>query len=173
MLASFGDEHWKATAKTMIRGWMVSAIDALSLVFGTLTDQKQHQSRASLIVYGTVPPQDGAALHEGAAAGDASAEIIGKHWIYYEGQLQPFSMTEFDQSSIGYQVLSRQKQSPYETNTRHMDVGQKRSDDHDRPFVTFRVNDRSVLTVDWPGTIQSGGASTSDAKNSNGSAKTK
>jgi hypothetical protein len=168
VLASYGDEHWKDMAKTMIHGWMISAIDELSLVFGTLTDQEQYRSRASLIVFGTAPPvtaKGDASAHDGEAAGDASAEIVGKHWIYYEGQLQPFLMKDFCDNSIGYQVLSRQKQSPYETNTQNMDVGQQRGGDDDRPFVTFWVNDHSILTVDWPGTIEGGVASASDPKN--------
>jgi hypothetical protein len=148
--------EWESQAFTVMRGWIICAIDALSLVFGTLTDQDQYQSRASLIVYGTVPPQNGAAPHPGAAAEHTSGTIVGKHWIYYEGQLPPFHMTEFNQSSIGYQVLSRHKWSPYRTSTQHSDLIQNRNDNENRPFVTFRVNDHSILTVDWPGTIHGG-----------------
>ncbi len=131
-------DDWEEHAIMVIRSWLASAVDALALVFGTLTDKPEYQSRVTIIVYRR------SADHARAA---------GKHWISYSGQLTPHVKDiAFDETSIGYRVLTQKIPSPYFTTKQSAQKeGQARVDDPSyRPFITFRLNDSAVLAVDWP-----------------------
>ena len=75
----------------------------LALVFGTLADKPQYQSRVTIIVY-----------RVSNSAGKTHA--IGMHWISYSGQLKPHLKDHlFNETSVGYKVLNQQLGSPYFT----------------------------------------------------------
>ncbi|MGO4885218.1 MAG: hypothetical protein ACLP59_31000 [Bryobacteraceae bacterium] len=138
------DPTWPLYAKGAIASWLTTVVDTFSLVFRTLAKKPEYQSRVTIIVYGM-----------------AAGKITGKHWIHYEGQLIQYRTNQaFDDSSIGYKVLTRQSQydSPYFTTSKTaQDTGQRRADDPAyRPFITFRLNDSAILALDWPETLDGG-----------------
>lgn len=122
-------------AAVAIETWLISVVDFFALVFETLAKKPKYQSRVTIIVYGT-----------------RADSILGKHWISYPGPLPPHKKAfEFDASSVGYRVLSRQVPSPYfTTNEAAKQDGQKRDDSKYRPFITFRLNSSAILALDWP-----------------------
>jgi hypothetical protein len=122
----------------MIETWLVSVVDFFGLVFETLARIPKYQSRVTLIVYGT-----------------RANSIVGVHWISYAGSLTPHRKTqEFDNKSIGYQVLTDQVASPYfTTSDKATQSGQKRGETVNRPFITFRLNRSAILSLDWPETL--------------------
>jgi hypothetical protein len=134
------EAHWEDEAVATIQSWLVSSVDTLALVFGTLADKQQYQSRVTIIVYRLAPS-------------NGEARAAGKHWISYAGQLIPHSSgILFDDSSIGYKVLTQEIPSPYFT-TREIaqKEGQPRADDSSyRPFITFRLNGHAIVSFDWP-----------------------
>jgi hypothetical protein len=140
LLKRVKDPHWEDEAVAMIQSWLTSAVDTLALVFGTLADKQQYQSRVTVIIYRLDP-------------GKGKPQAIGKHWISYAGQLIPHSSgILFDQTSIGYKVLRQEIASPYFT-TRDIAQkdGQPRADDSSyRPFITFRLNGHAIVSFDWP-----------------------
>lgn len=130
------DGNWARFAKTTIETWLTTVVDTLALVFRTLARKPQYQSRVTVIVYGT-----------------RGGKIMGRHWIHYEGDLTPYRTSQdFDDTSIGYKVLSGLLPSPYFTTTETAQTrGQRRADDPAyRPFITFRINDNAILALDWP-----------------------
>jgi hypothetical protein len=155
------DDNWEEYAEGIMKGWLVSAADTVSLVFGTLADkatpdpavkaqgqsgdQACSQSRVTIIVFGK----------------DDEHKITGKHWIHYSGQLKPHNVAQnFNENSIGNKVLSKQYPSPYVTDFKNAGKdgehrgqknGEQPADDaSNRPFVTFRLNDDAILSFDWP-----------------------
>lgn len=139
LLAMPRDGCWPVYASGAVTNWLTTVADTFSLVFQTLAKKPEYQSRVTVIVYGK---QDG--------------KVAGKHWIHYEGQLTPFRTAQlFNDSSVGYQVLTRKKRSPYfTTSTDAQKNGQQRDDDPSyRPFYTFRLNENAVLALDWPTTL--------------------
>jgi hypothetical protein len=136
LLKFVSDAHWEDYAVAGMQDWLTSAADILSLVFGTLADKTQYQSRVTIIIYG---------LGE-------DNKPNGKHWISYAGQLTPHGRQVFDETSIGYKVLSQQLPSPYFTTSElAKGQGQARADDPSyRPFITLRLNASAILAVDWP-----------------------
>ena len=140
LMKRIAEPHWEDEAITVIRSWLTSAVDALALVFGPLTDRREYQSRVTIIVYRL-------------ATNDGNAQASGKHWISYAGQLTPHAKDMvFDQSSIGYKVLSQKLPSPYFTTKEiAQKAGQPRADEPSyRPFITFRLNESAILALDWP-----------------------
>jgi hypothetical protein len=125
-------------ASVIIETWLISVVDFFGLVFETLARKPQYQSRVTIIVYGT-----------------RANSIVGIHWISYAGSLSPHRRAqEFDNSSIGYQVLSGHVSSPYfTTSDTAKQTGQKRGDPSYRPFITFRLNSSAILALDWPDTL--------------------
>jgi hypothetical protein len=135
--------QWEEQATATIQMWLTAAVDTLALVFGTLSDKPQYQSRVTLIVYrvGTLAEKP---------------EALGKHWISYAGQLKPHSKDQlFDASSVGYKVLEQELASPYFTTQElAQKEGQARTGDPSyRPFITFRLNGSAILALDWPGEL--------------------
>jgi hypothetical protein len=136
------DGSWNLYAKGAMASWLTTVVDTFSLVFRTLAKKPEYQSRVTVIVYGTL-----------------GGKITGKHWIHYEGELTPFRTKQpFDESSVGYKVLTREFESPYFTTSKTAQtIGQRRADDPAyRPFITFRLNDSAILALDWPTTLDEG-----------------
>lgn len=129
--------HWEDEAIMVIRCWLTVAVDTLALVFGTLANHPEYQSRVTIVIFRLDADND---------------QAVGKHWTSYSGQLQPHSAaTTFDKNSIGYKVLARQLPSPYFiTNEIAEKKGQSRADASYRNFVTFRLTESAVMSVDWP-----------------------
>ena len=95
LVVRVGDPKWEDEAVTVIRGWLTTAVDTLALVFGTLADKPQYQSRVTIIVY-----------RVSDAGGKTHA--TGMHWISYSGQLKPHLKDHlFDETSVGYKVLKQ------------------------------------------------------------------
>jgi len=140
LLKRVKEPHWEEEATGIIQSWLTSAVDTLALVFGTLADKQQYQSRVTVIVY-RLGQKNGA------------AQAVGKHWISYAGQLTPH-VTDilFNHTSIGYKVLLQQIPSPYFTSKEiAQKEGQQRADDPSyRPFITFRLNGDAIISFDWP-----------------------
>lgn len=138
LLQHTNDPNWESEAIMVIRSWLTCAVDALALVFGTLANVPEYQSRVTIIVY---------------RLGTNDDEVVGKHWISYSGQLTPHSKdTVFDGDSIGYKVLIGKRPSPYFT-TKEIATkqGQPRAEDASyRPFITFRLNGNAIMALDWP-----------------------
>ena len=131
---------WEDEAVSVIRGWLVTAVDTLALVFGTLADKPQYQSRVTIIVY-----------RLGEIEGKPCAR--GIHWISYADQLKPHVKDDlFDEKSVGYKVLQQRLESPYFTTKEiAQKEGQARAGDPSyRPFITIRLNDKAILALDWP-----------------------
>lgn len=127
-------------ARLTIETWLVTVVDFFAFFFETLANKKNYRSRVTVIIYGK---QDNS--------------VVGKHWIHYAGQLAPHRIDQaFDDKSIGYQVLSQQKSSPYFTTSEEAQKkGQKRADDPTyRPFITFRLNKSAILALDWPNELK-------------------
>jgi hypothetical protein len=135
------DVKWEDQAVALIHSWLTTAVDTLALVFGTLADKPQYQSRVTIIVYKI-----------SGTGGETRA--TGKHWISYAGgNLKPHDKNQsFDEKSVGYKVLVQQLGSPYFTTKEiAQKEGQARTNDVSyRPFITFRLNDSAILAVDWP-----------------------
>jgi len=135
------DVKWEDQAVSVIRSWLTTAVDTLALVFGTLADKPQYQSRVTIIVY-----------RISGAGGETHA--TGMHWISYAGgNLKPHDKDQlFDEKSVGYKVLKQQFGSPYFTTKEiAQKEGQARANDLSyRPFITFRLNDSAILALDWP-----------------------
>jgi len=132
---------WEHEAESLIRCWLISAVDTLALVFGTLADKPQYQSRVTLIVYRV------------EQRGGDGARALGMHWISYADQLKPHNKNQlFDNSSVGFKVLQQRLESPYFTTQETAEKqDQKRSGDSSyRPFVTIRLTDNAILALDWP-----------------------
>jgi hypothetical protein len=122
-------------ARIVIEGWLVSIVEIVDLLF-ELGKRPGYRSRVTVIVYGR----------------DKDGKILGRHWIADSGRL-PTHKTgrDFDEKSIGYQVLSGSLASPYfTTGDEARAKGQDRGEQKYRPFLTFRVNSAAVLAVDWP-----------------------
>jgi hypothetical protein len=146
LLGRVSHAGWEKEASTIILIWLTSAVDTLALVFGTLADRKQYQSRVTIIVYRV------------SATGETE-QAKGIHWISYPGQLTPHHPQNFDETSIGYKVLKQQLESPYFTTK---DIAQKDGQSRAsapnsyRPFITFRLNGSAVLALDWPEELAQG-----------------
>jgi hypothetical protein len=134
-LLSFGKTH--ATdeyARMTVETWLILTVDIFALILKTLADKPEYRSRVTIIVFG----KDG-------------DEIIGKHWISYTGSLPAHKPKNFDGTSIGYDVLTGAKQSPYFFSGKSAkDEGQDRGEQSYRPFFTYRLNNSAVLSLDWP-----------------------
>jgi hypothetical protein len=83
---------------------------------------------------------------------------LGKHWISDSGVLEAHnSEQEFDDTSIGYKVVTQQYLSPYFFTSAAAaggaNNGQNRGASKYRPFWTFRINESAVLSIDWPGDL--------------------
>ncbi len=124
-------------ATVTIRTWLTSVIDAFNLVLDVLADKSQYRSRITLIVFGK--------------RGD---QIEGRHWITYAGHQQNHKSSSFGAESVAYQVASGQKNSPCLVS---MEEANKEGENRQNPtynsFLVFKINERAVISIDWPGKI--------------------
>lgn len=122
-------------AEIVVRGWLLSIVEIVDLLF-VLGKRPGYRSRLTVIVFG-------------------SGSIVGRHWISDSGRLPHHKMgREFDEKSIGYQVLAGTLASPYFTTGEDArQHGQDRGEQTYRPFITFRITQDAVLSVDWPSSL--------------------
>lgn len=123
----------------VIRGWLVGVVEVVDLLF-ELGKRPNYRSRATIIVFGTIP------------VGSAEAgSIQGKHWISDAGRLPGHKEGRtFSDKSIGYHVLREERASPHFTPSAEAKSGDDRGEAMYRPFLTFRLNHNAILAVDWP-----------------------
>ena len=127
----------------VIEGWLVSIVEVVDLLF-ELGKKPGYRSRVTVIVYGR----------------DSANKILGRHFLADSGRL-PTHKTgrDFDDKSIGLQVLTGALASPYfTTGDEARAKGQDRGEQKYRPFLTFRVNSAAILAVDWPSESRSRGS---------------
>jgi hypothetical protein len=119
----------------IVEGWLVSIVEIVDLLF-ELGKRPGYRSRVTLIIYGR----------------DSAGKIVGRHALADSGRLPTHKIgRDFDEKSIGYQVLAATLASPYfTTGDEARAKGQDRGEQKYRPFLTFRVNDAAILAVDWP-----------------------
>jgi hypothetical protein len=118
----------------IIRAWMASFVDAFNVIFSRSAGRREYRLRASLIVFGR-----------------ESAEICGKHWIAYSGELPEHRDKPFTKTSIAYRVLSGDIASPtYQKLEQANKDGQDRGEHRYSSFYAFRVSAEVALAVDWP-----------------------
>lgn len=127
-----------AAAEILLRGWLLSIVEIVDLLF-QLGKRPNYRSRVTIIVFGK----------------DASGAIKGKHWLSDSGTLPGHKKgREFNEGSIGYQVLTEQKPSPFfTTGDSAKKEGQDRGEQAYRPFVTFRISNDAIVAVDWPASM--------------------
>jgi hypothetical protein len=119
----------------MVVGWITTAVDTFNLVLDALAAQHKYRSRATVVVFGQA----------------TDGEILGRHWCSYAGRLPAHRRDPFDKASFAYAVLGGSLASPFFTNSELAnEEAQKRTGGRYYSFVLFRINDDSVLSVDWP-----------------------
>jgi hypothetical protein len=138
---------------------LTATVDVFELLLH-IAKRPEYRSRVTIIVYGKKPvppppaPAAPAALPAARAPvpAAASGDIVGYHWISYTGTLPAHKRTqEFDNKSVGFQVLTEKLASPYfTTGDKAKSEGQDRGLQKYRPFLTFRLNDCAILALDWP-----------------------
>ena len=134
--------HW---IEVILKYWLTSVVDVFNLVFDALAEKREYRSRVTIIVFGK----------------DEQSKILGKHWINYSGRLPAHKQAPFPEKSIAYQVVSGAKESPFfitvETaNKTAQDRGEGSKQEQAgsySTFFSFRLNDRAVLSLDWPGQL--------------------
>lgn len=137
--------HW---IEVILKYWLTSVVDVFNLVFDALAEKREYRSRVTIIVFGK----------------DDTSTILGKHWINYSGRLPAHKETPFPEKSIAYQVVSGVKDSPFfitvaTANKTAQDRGEGNKLDTTpqkgsySTFFSFRLNDRAVLSLDWPGQL--------------------
>ena len=127
-------DETNAFIQIVLQEWLMSFVDTLGLLF-QIAKKEAYRSRVTIIVFGK-----------------RGREIVGKHWTADAGSAQSHNMQmEFDTTSIGYQILTGTLGSPYfATVPAAGQQGQDRKSKSYRPFLSFRVDARAVLAIDWP-----------------------
>ena len=126
------NEQTNGCIRLTIGDWLVSIVSILDLLFG-LAKRPKYRSRVTVIVYGK---QDGG--------------VLGRHWVSDSGALASHMKRDFDDRSIGYQVLAGELSSPYFTTAEEAKLhAQDRGEERYRPFLTLHVNGSVILAVDW------------------------
>ncbi len=137
ILADPSAKDYNLWVSSALRGWLTSLVDAFNLVLDALAEKPQYRSRISLIVFGC-----------------ENGKVVGRHWLSYAGARRSHTKQKFDETSVAYQVLSGGKNSPYFTTLKHANRdGQNRGERSYSSFYVFRLNEYSVLSLDWPGKI--------------------
>jgi hypothetical protein len=119
--------------------WIRVATDTFNLVLDALAEKTEYRSRITVIVFG----QNGQHQPE------------GRHWKSYAGALTPHRDLPFSENSVAYKVLAKAEVSPYFTTSESADT--KAQDRHSSPYHSFmvlRINDYSVISLDWPGDLK-------------------
>ena len=117
----------------LIRQWLASVVNVLDLLF-PLAKRPQYRSRVTIIVFGKER---------------GTNDVCGKHWLFDSGHLGAHKTQRgFDNTSIGYKVLIGKLSSPFYAKADQPEA-QARGEQPYRPFITFRITDNVVLSLDW------------------------
>jgi hypothetical protein len=124
-----------------IYNWLSTIVNTFNLVLDAIAETPlDYRCRATLILFGC----------------DDEGNRRGGHWISFAGRLPAHRTKPFDTDSYAYQVLTEELQSPcFKTAEEANKEGQERGGvGRYYSFILFRVNDRAVLSVDWPGKVE-------------------
>lgn len=123
--------------KTLIHSWFASICDVFNMILEVVAKRSEYKLRASIIVFGK---KDG--------------KIVGRHWISYSGDSPLYKREDFEENSIAYLVISGSEDSPSYVSLgaaeKDIQVQERESKGYEA-FILFRINDFSVITIDWPG----------------------
>jgi hypothetical protein len=118
-----------------IESWIRIVTDTFNLVLDALAEKRQYRSRITVIVFGK--------------NSDGKAE--GRHWKHYSGALPAHRNKPFDMQSVAYKVLAEIEPSPSFTTSSSADKrAQNRNSSAYHSFMVLRINDRAVISLDWP-----------------------
>lgn len=123
-----------------IHNWISTIVNTFNLVLHAIAATSlDYQCRATLILFGC----------------DDKGNHKGCHWISFAGRLPAHQGGHlFNTTSYAFKVLSEDLRSPYFTTAEKANKdAQERKSAADRyvSFILIRVNERAVLSVDWPG----------------------
>jgi hypothetical protein len=127
------------SVEIMVMGWLLSVVEIVDLLF-SIGKRPNYRSRVTIIIFGRLK----------------DTTIKGRHWLADSGRLAAHKRgKEFDEKSIGYQVLNDEKASPFfTTGEQAKHEGQDRGEQRYRPFITFKVSNDVIAAVDWPGDLK-------------------
>ena len=123
-----------------IYNWLSTIVNTFNLVLDAIAETPlDYRCRATLILFGY----------------DHEDRRSGSHWISFAGRLPAHRTTRFDTTSYAYKVLAEEFQSPSFATAEAANKGGQERGGVGRyySFILFRVNDRAVLSVDWPGKL--------------------
>jgi hypothetical protein len=139
ILANSASPDYNEWVKVAVRGWLTSLVDAFNLVLDALAEKEEYRSRVTIIVFGC--RDDG--------------ETVGRHWISYAGDRQAHTRVDFERKSVAFNVVLGVRNSPCFTTLENANQkGQDRGDKSYSSFYVFRLNDKAVLSLDWPKKIE-------------------
>jgi hypothetical protein len=124
-----------------IYNWLSTIVNTFNLVLDAIAETPlDYRCRATLILFGH----------------DDKGNRSGGHWISFAGRLPRHRTARFDASSYAFKVLTEEFQSPSFTTAEAANKeGQERGGaGRYYSFILFRVNDRAILSVDWPGKLE-------------------
>jgi hypothetical protein len=124
-----------------IYNWLSTIVNTFNLVLDAIAETPlDYRCRATLILFGY----------------DDEDNRSGGHWISFAGRLPVHRTAHFDTTSYAFKVLAEEFQSPSFTTAEAANKeGQERGGvGRYYSFILFRVNDRAVLSVDWPGKLE-------------------
>lgn len=124
-----------------IHNWLSTIVNTFNLVLDAIAETPiDYRCRATLVLFNC----------------DDAGDWSGGHWISFAGRLPAHRGARFDTSSYAYRVLAEEFQSPFFTTAEAANkAGQERGGaDRYYSFIVLRVNDRSVLSIDWPGKLE-------------------
>lgn len=117
-----------------VQSWLSTLADVLALVFATLANKPQYRSRVAIIVFGR-----------------EAGKVRGRIWLSHIGSLDPYRPVDFDETSIGWKVVSGLMVSQHFcTKAEAKQDGQDRGRQEYRPFYTFRLTADTAFIMDGP-----------------------
>jgi len=125
-----------------IYNWLSTIVNTFNLVLDAIAETPvDYRCRATLILFGYDGDEDNRS---------------GGHWISFAGRLPAHRTARFDTTSYAFKVLVEEFQSPSFTTAEAANKeGQERGGvGRYYSFILFRVNDRAVISVDWPGKLE-------------------
>lgn len=120
-----------------IYNWLSTIVNTFNLVLDAIAETPMdYRSRATLIIFGY----------------DEQKRRSGGHWISFTGRLPAHRNSRFDTESFAFKVLTEELQSPYFTTaeTANKEGQERGGTGRYYSFILIQVNDRAVLSVDWP-----------------------
>jgi hypothetical protein len=130
-----------ASIKLAIYNWLSTIVNTFNLVLDAIAETPlDYRCRATLILFGH----------------DDKGNRSGGHWISFAGRLPKHRTSLFDAASYAFKVLTEEFQSPSFTTAEAANKdGQERGGvGRYYSFILFRVNNRAILSVDWPGKLE-------------------